>query len=241
MNTLLADKSNYDSGRTKAIKYIVIHYTGNKGDTAKANCEYYQGANRKASAHYYVDENETWCNVKETDTAWHCGTKTGKYYHPECRNSNSIGVEMCSGWKNNEYYIPDATQERAAAFIKTLMVKYGIDIDHIVRHYDVTHKSCPMPFVKHPEQWTAFKALLTGNTTIGKTSQIGDNDTVTQTEFDTMMDAYLTEREAKEVSDYAQSAWTQATSNGTVNGKAPRGFLTREQFITVLSRLGLNK
>lgn len=231
MNTLLADRSNYTAGRTQAIKYIVIHYTGNKGDTAKANCVYYQRPNIGASAHYYVDENEIWQSVRETDKAWHCGKrKTGKYYHPECRNSNSIGVEMCSGWKNGEYYIPEATQRRAAAFVKTLMAKYGIDIDHVVRHYDVTHKSCPRPFVKHPEQWTAFKALLTK----------GEED-MTQEQFNTMMDAYLTERGAKDVSNYAKAAWAKATSSGTVNGKAPKGFLTREQFIEVLERLSLNK
>lgn len=227
MNTLLADASNYRAGRTQKIKYIVIHYTGNKGDTAKANCVYYQGAGREASAHYYVDENEIWCNVKETDTAWHCGTKK-TYYHPECRNSNSIGVEMCSGWKNGEYYIPEATQKRAAEFIKTLMAKYSIDIDHVVRHYDVTHKSCPRPFVKHPEQWTAFKALL-------------KEDEMTKEEVYSIIDEYLAERNAKDVSDYAKAAWAKATASGTVNGKMPRGFLLREQFIEVLDRLGLNK
>ncbi|MEA4813895.1 MAG: N-acetylmuramoyl-L-alanine amidase [Oscillospiraceae bacterium] len=225
---LLADVSNYRAGRTQKIKYIVIHYTGNKGDTAKANCEYYHGANRNASAHYFVDENEVWCSVPDTDVAWHCGTKR-RYYHPECRNSNSVGVEMCSDWSGGEYVITKATQKRAAELVRLLMNKYGIDANHIVRHYDVTHKSCPRPFVVHPEQWTAFKELL------------GDEDDMTQEEFDAMMDKYLEERGAKSTSDYAKEVWKKATENGTVNGKMPRGFLTREQFVTVLDRLGLNK
>ena len=51
-----AHKSNYGGKRsTKDIDYIVIHYTGNSGDTALNNCKYFQGASRGASAHYFVD------------------------------------------------------------------------------------------------------------------------------------------------------------------------------------------
>ena len=64
---------------------------------------------------------------------------------------------------------------------------------------------------------------------------------MTQEQFDTMMDAYLAGRNTKDVSDYAKAAWAKATANGTVNGTAPKGFLSREQFIEVLERLGLNK
>lgn len=227
MNFLAANAANYLSGRECNIRYIVVHYTGNKGDTAKANCVYYQGADRNASAHYFVDENEIWQSVADIDTAWHCGTKTGKYYHAECRNSNSIGVEMCSDWSGSEYIITPATAARAAELVRSLMGKYGIDVSHVVRHYDVTHKSCPRPFVEHPEQWAAFRERLEAE--------------MTQDQFDSMMEKYLVTRNEKSVSDYAQAAWSKAQSIGTVNGKAPRGFLTREQFIEVLERLGLNK
>ena len=40
------------------------------------------------------------------------------------------------------------------------MQRYGIDVDHVVRHYDVTGKRCPMPWVDDPAQWDAFKASL---------------------------------------------------------------------------------
>lgn len=44
-----AHKSNYGSARPLSnIKYIVIHFTGNKGDTALNNCKYFQSANRHA-------------------------------------------------------------------------------------------------------------------------------------------------------------------------------------------------
>jgi len=181
INVSLAHTSNYTKGRNQRVKYIVIHYTGNKGDTSLANCKYYQGENRSASAHYFVDENSIWQSVKDEDKAWHCGT-TGKYYHPECRNSNSIGVEMCSDWSNGEYIITDRTVANAVSLVQFLMKKYGVDIDHIVRHYDVTHKLCPRPFVLHPEQWSAFKSKLEDNTVAVKTQ------TVEQTTYEYLND-----------------------------------------------------
>lgn len=74
-------------------KYIVIHYVG-AVSTAKNNADYFYSVNRGASANYFVDDNEIWQVVEDKNAAWHCGT-TGKYYHKECRNENSIGIEMC--------------------------------------------------------------------------------------------------------------------------------------------------
>ena len=45
------------------------------------------------------------------------------------------------------------------------MQRYGIDTDHVLRHYDVTGKRCPMPWVDDPAQWAAFKDMLTPKNT----------------------------------------------------------------------------
>ena len=42
--------SNCYTYRNGDIKYIVIHFTSNNGDTALNNCNYFSGANRGASA-----------------------------------------------------------------------------------------------------------------------------------------------------------------------------------------------
>ena len=98
-------------------------------------------------------------SVHEDDTAWHCGARA--YWHPECRNDNSIGIEMCSRKRaDGSYYIKPETVANAAALAKDIMQRYGIDTDHVLRHYDVTGKRCPMPWVDDPEQWDAFKASL---------------------------------------------------------------------------------
>ena len=155
-----AHSSNFCSGRTQNIKYIVIHYTANDGDTAKNNVDYYARASLKASAHYFVDENEVWQSVKEGDTAYHCGAN--KYVHPYCRNSNSIGIELCSRKDaDGKYYFKDETIQNAVKLTKERMAKYNIFVGNVIRHYDVTGKICPAPMVNDEILWNTFKAMLT--------------------------------------------------------------------------------
>ena len=60
---------NYTKGNQKQNKYIVVHYTGNVGDTAKNNAVYFKYINRNASAHYFVDENEIYQVVEDDNIA----------------------------------------------------------------------------------------------------------------------------------------------------------------------------
>lgn len=160
MEFISCNTVNYCAGRTQPVRYIVMHYTANNGDTARNNCDYYHRVGGlQASAHYFVDEHGVMQSVLESDTAWHCGARA--YWHPECRNSNSIGIEMCSRKRaDGSYYIKPETVANAAALAKDIMQRYGIDTDHVLRHYDVTGKRCPMPWVDDPAQWDAFKASL---------------------------------------------------------------------------------
>lgn len=161
MRFIACNTDNYRAGRTQPVRYIVMHYTANNGDTAKNNCDYYHRlGGLQASAHYFVDEHGVMQSVREGDTAWHCGARA--YWHPECRNANSIGIEMCSRKRaDGSYYIKPETVANAAALAKDIMQRYGIDSDHVLRHYDVTGKRCPMPWVDDPAQWVAFKDMLT--------------------------------------------------------------------------------
>lgn len=157
---------NHNNGDISRIKYIVIHYVGALGG-AEANCKWYAGGNRGASAHYFIGfDGEVCQSVEDKNIAWHCGAKT--YRHPECRNANSIGIELCVRNKGSQaadsrdWYFEDATVATAIALTKELMAKYDVPADHVIRHYDVTGKICPNPYVynhtKHT--WEAFKAAL---------------------------------------------------------------------------------
>ena len=160
---------NYTSGTADRVKYIVIHYVGALGG-AEANCKYYASQYIGASAHYYVGfDGEIWQSVEDQNIAWHCGTKSG-YKHPECRNANSLGIELCVRNKGSQadtsrdWYFEDVTVQKAVELTKELMAKYNVPADHVIRHYDVTGKICPNPFVyNHTNHtWEAFKAALMG-------------------------------------------------------------------------------
>lgn len=162
--TKMISKYNFNSGTIDRLKngYIVIHYVGATG-SAKQNCEYYAARDRGASAHYFVDHNgDVYQSVEDKNIAWHCGASS--YKHPLCRNKNSIGIELCCrtsgdvGKADANWYFEDATVTSAIALTKELMFKYNIPADHIIRHYDVTGKTCPAPYVfnKGKHTWEEF-------------------------------------------------------------------------------------
>jgi len=149
--------SNYTNLYSRDVEYIVMHYTGNSKDNAKNNANYFMGANRGTSSHYFVDDDSIWQSVDVDDVAWHCGTSK-TYYHPHCRNTNSIGIEMCCTAGN--YKIGDKAKENAAQLVAALCEYLEIkDVDeYVVRHYDVTHKSCPAQMKgDNNAEWDAFK------------------------------------------------------------------------------------
>ena len=150
--------ANYTQKNRAETKYIVVHYTSNKGDTAKNNADYFAREKVGASAHFFVDEKEIWESVPESAIAWHCGAKT--YRHSECRNANSIGVEICMHDRAGK--IRQGSIDHAARLVRELMQRYRIPPERVLRHYDVTGKYCPGPMVDDPALWQAFKNKLTG-------------------------------------------------------------------------------
>ena len=149
---------NFDSGSINRIKYIVVHFTANNGDTAYGNTNYFKSY-RGASAHYFIDENGIYQSIEDKNIAWHCGAK--KYKHSTCRNSNSLGVELCSRKDSKgNYYFMDKTVDNAIELVKMLMAKYNVPIANVIRHYDVTGKNCPEPFVRDIKSWQNFKDRL---------------------------------------------------------------------------------
>ena len=153
--------ANYRRGRAKPVSFLVYHYVGATGG-AEANARYYHNTeNIGASAHYFVghasEGAEIWSSVPEESTAWHCGAKS--YKHPACRNANSIGIEMCCKLGPKGWYIEEETLAAAAALGRDIMARYGIPLENVVRHYDVTGKLCPAPLVDETA-WANFKKRL---------------------------------------------------------------------------------
>lgn len=141
----------------RAIKYIVIHFVG-AVSSAKANSNYFKSTYRASSAHYFVDDTTIYQVVEDKDIAWHCGAKV--YRHRSCRNSNSIGIEMCCFKNGGKVDISENVVNRTIELTKELMKKYNIQASNVIRHYDVTGKDCPEPFVSNPARWNNFKSQL---------------------------------------------------------------------------------
>lgn len=159
---------NYNKMSNKVNKYIVIHYVG-AVSTAYNNSVYFKNVNRSASANYFVDENEIYRVVADSDKAWHCGDKlksgNGGAYNGKCTNSNSIGIEMCCYNNNGKIDVSEKVISNTIELVKELMAKYNISIDNVIRHYDVTNKICPAPLVEDESRWIDFKNRLISNST----------------------------------------------------------------------------
>lgn len=202
-NYRVSDRSAAD------IRYLVIHFTANDGDTAKNNADYFAREAPGVSAHFFVDEKEIWQSVREKDVAWHCGTR-GMYFHPYCRNANSLGIELCSRKQGEKYYFTPGTVKNARNFVRFLMKKYDIPLANVVRHYDVTHKNCPAPFVEDAAAWQSFKAGLI---------QLTKEENMTEKQVKQLI------AQAKTVYDTAESVpeWGKGTVDKLLSGDLLRG------------------
>lgn len=162
--------------RTEKIQYIVIHYTGSEG-TAANNVSYFNGGNRGASAHYFVDRTGAvyeYCDPKQY-YAWHCGGALESSHHPyhgKCTNRNSIGVEICTHNNGKTWEFTEKAVSAAVELTKDLMKQFGVPASNVIRHYDVTGKACPrVPgwgAVGGSDAWNRFKAQLTAQETVAK-------------------------------------------------------------------------
>lgn len=158
---LLANKANYGSRRELSkILWIVIHFTANDGDSARANAHYFKNNVVKASAHYFVDDNAVYQTVPDNYTAYavggnkydDCSRTGGGRLFKQATNANSISIELCDTVKNGKVYPTDATIRTALELTRELMEKYHIPVDHVIRHFDVNGKHCPVYWMDG-EKW----------------------------------------------------------------------------------------
>lgn len=145
----LAKSISYDTKKRKkkTVKYIVIHYTGNKGDTAKGNVNYFATSNtRKAGAHFFVDQDGHIArSIPMNRTAWAVGGDQrdgmkgeGKYYG-KCTNFNSVSIELCDIVNKN----PSAKMIKSTKKLIKYIKKYCPNAKIICRHWDINGKHCP--------------------------------------------------------------------------------------------------
>ncbi|MDD3393824.1 MAG: N-acetylmuramoyl-L-alanine amidase, partial [Anaerotignum sp.] len=136
--------------------------------TAAGNASYFQRNIVNASAHYFVDDNSVTQSVPDNFVAWSVGGDKypsadrlggGKWWG-KCKNSNSISVELCDVVRNSKSDFTEATMANAAELVLSLMKKYNVPIENVIRHFDVVGKICPKPFVEDPAAWENWKERL---------------------------------------------------------------------------------
>lgn len=170
-NFISKNKYTRPSIKLSKVKKIVLHWTANPGASAENHQRYFNGSAIKnktyASAHIFVDSKEAICIIPLDEVAYHANDQyqrksNGEVFRgvPELSpNANlvSIGVEMCV---EKDGSISPATIQRTANVIAALCKAYKLNENDIVRHYDVTHKPCPKPFIDHPELFKDFKSQV---------------------------------------------------------------------------------
>ena len=100
MTTKYAKSISYGNKRPLSnIKYIVIHYTGNKGDTAQNNLDYFANGNtRQAGAHFFVDKKgKVGKSIEMSRTAWAVGGD-----HRSGRKGRIVSVAWCTGRRKRD-------------------------------------------------------------------------------------------------------------------------------------------
>lgn len=154
--------------------FIVCHYLGVPNAD---NPDLYGGG---YGGHYNIERNGSIYKAANAKTAvvWHCGGGLqgdgGHTFYKICTNYNSIGIQcgVCAdttkkdlNGDSNLWYFTEETQESLVWLVSKLMDEFGISFDHVIRHYDVTGKICPNPYVKNNNRktswtWTQFKNNL---------------------------------------------------------------------------------
>lgn len=144
-------------------EYFAVHYLGVNGENPYLYGQGYGG-------HFYVSKTgEVYQAAEVTDKLWHVGASSGfSYIHPDARNHNTIGVE-CGTYtrsgKNNDdetWYFTEETQVACAKLTACVCLEYGIPLDHVLRHGDITTKNCPSPLKRDQGlgsnwTWAEFK------------------------------------------------------------------------------------
>lgn len=133
------------------INYIAIHYTANPGATAQANRNYFENLasthETKVSSHFVVGLD---------GEVIQCIPTSEMSYATNSRNVDSVSIECCHMDESGAF--ETATYESVVKLAAWLCTRFGLTEENVIRHYDVTGKSCPKYYVDHPEAWTQMKA-----------------------------------------------------------------------------------
>ena len=135
---------------TEKITGIVVHYTANPGATAMDNRNYFEGLKdshiTSASSNFIVGiEGE----IVQCVPTWEMA------YASNSRNIDTVSIECCHPDETGVF--TDETYHSMVQLCAWLCMKFDLDENDVIRHYDVTEKNCPKYFVENEEAWVKFR------------------------------------------------------------------------------------
>lgn len=135
---------------TGKINGIVIHYTANPGASAKANRDYFENLKdthtTKASSNFVIGLDG---EIIQCVPTWEVA------YASNDRNRDTVSIECCHPDENGEF-----TKNTYRSLVKLstwLCLKFDLNEEDVIRHYDVTGKDCPKYYVENEKAWEGFR------------------------------------------------------------------------------------
>ncbi len=159
----LLDMNEYSRPGTALpeVRGIVIHYTANPGTTAEQNRSYFQ--NLKDTGETYASSHFIIGMAGEIIQCIPCAEIA---YASNDRNADTVSIECCIPDETGRF--TDETYQSLVHMTAWLMGRYQLSAEDVIRHYDVTGKSCPKFYVENEWAWNQFKEdLLTYIDTYG--------------------------------------------------------------------------
>ena len=144
--------------RTKnRIKFIIIHYTGMKKESAAI--KRLQDPKSKVSSHYLIKRNGEIINlVPDLFEAWHAGVSSWKHF--KSLNKNSIGIEITNPGHQHGYIRFSKKQIFSLQKLLNILVKrYKIKKKYILGHSDISPGRKKDPGEKFPWEMLAKNKL----------------------------------------------------------------------------------
>ena len=137
---------------------ICVHYTGDVGASADRLARFYYNV----AAGMFPDKPQNW-----TSTQYIVGLNgevirivpdNEMAYAASCKNSRTIHIEVCYKQSSGEF--EQASKDALRELVLSLMQKYNISADKVVRHYDLTGKLCPYFYIDN-KRWAALHEYIT--------------------------------------------------------------------------------
>lgn len=138
----------------KRVNAIVIHYVANPGSSAEANRNYFdsladqdpQAGGTSSSSHFIVGlEGEALQCIPVSEIA----------YANAPRNDDTVSIEVCHPDDTGKFN--DATYETLVNLTAWLCSQLKLTEKDVLRHFDISGKTCPKYFVDNEDAWKQFK------------------------------------------------------------------------------------